>query len=119
MMIIKPIVPPCVDLRTLAGITSHCSAVIANTNGPQHIAQALSVPTLTIYGPNNPKTWESGNGNRIYLRDENLDCIGCNKNECKKDLLCMQNITPGFAEKRFVELMETSGTTLVEGKIYA
>jgi heptosyltransferase-3 len=38
-------------LRQLAAVLSHCSAYVANDNGTMHIAAALGVPTIGIFGP--------------------------------------------------------------------
>jgi len=50
----KGIRPRGTTIRELAGLISFCSLVITNDSAPVHIAAALEVPCVTIYGPTNP-----------------------------------------------------------------
>ncbi len=45
------------DLLQLGGILGRCDLHIGNDNGTKHIAVALGKPTLTIFGPEDPKSW--------------------------------------------------------------
>ena len=42
------------DLRGLGGFTSLCTAFVANDSGPMHLARALGVPTLAMFGSTDP-----------------------------------------------------------------
>ena len=42
------------DLAALADEIGKCSLVIGNDTGAMHLANALGVPTLVIYGPTSP-----------------------------------------------------------------
>jgi lipopolysaccharide heptosyltransferase II len=42
------------DLPGLGGFISRCSAFAANDSGPMHMARALGVPTLAIFGSTDP-----------------------------------------------------------------
>ena len=39
------------DLMMLMGVLSHCRALVANDSGALHLAAALGVPVVGIYGP--------------------------------------------------------------------
>ena len=41
-------------LVELAGVIKRCSLYVGNDSGPMHIAAALGVPTIGIYGPSSP-----------------------------------------------------------------
>ncbi|MBD3272242.1 MAG: hypothetical protein GF384_06875 [Elusimicrobia bacterium] len=99
------IIPPLTTIREMAGLIGQCTVLVSNDNGPKHIAEALNVPTLTIYGPTDPISWESGTVTQEYIRDEKLDCIGCNSNLCHKGLICMRNVTPSMVMERFDRLV--------------
>ena len=108
-----PIIPPLLSLRHLGAVTSRCATVIANSNGPMHIAEALHVPTLTIYGPNDPVSWKAGNVDHAFMRAEEVSCIGCSKNVCDNDLACMHAITPDMVEQECKKLAERVSPAMV------
>jgi len=43
-----------ITLRQLLALISECDLFVANDGGPMHIAAALQVPTVAIFGPTNP-----------------------------------------------------------------
>jgi len=45
------------SLRQLAGMMSHLTVYLGNDTGTLHLAAALGVPTLGLYGPTDPATW--------------------------------------------------------------
>ncbi len=45
------------ELDTLAGVLQRCTAFIGNDAGVTHLAAALGVPTLAIFGPTDPGRW--------------------------------------------------------------
>ena len=47
--------PP--DLRSLAGLLAQAALFIGNDSGPGHIAAAVGTPTLTLFGPTDPRLW--------------------------------------------------------------
>ncbi len=47
--------PP--DLRALAGLLAQAALFIGNDSGPGHIAAAVGTPTLTLFGPTDPRRW--------------------------------------------------------------
>jgi lipopolysaccharide heptosyltransferase II len=46
------------DLRELGGFISRCAAFVSNDSGPMHIARALGVPTLALFGSTDPAMFE-------------------------------------------------------------
>jgi ADP-heptose:LPS heptosyltransferase len=48
---------PVSDLGQLGGVLSRCKLLIGNDGGPKHIAVALNVPTVTVFGPDSPIYW--------------------------------------------------------------
>jgi heptosyltransferase-2 len=45
------------DLRALASVLSRCSVFLGNDSGPRHLAVACGVPTVTLFGPEDPFEW--------------------------------------------------------------
>ena len=45
------------SLETLAAVLSMCTAFVGNDSGIAHLAAALGVPTLVLFGPTSPEQW--------------------------------------------------------------
>lgn len=89
----KVIIPPQTSLIQLSALIQKCSFIVAVDNGPKNIAVALGVPTLTIYGPTNPLSFNPHNDPaHLIVRDDKLFCIGCGLNSCPYHHECMENI---------------------------
>jgi len=80
------------SLKELIEIMRHAEVVITNDSGPMHIAAALNVPVIAIFGPTSPKrTGPYGTGH-VVLQSQ-ADCVPCFKRVCS-DIRCMKEITP-------------------------
>jgi len=79
-------------LKELAYLMSLSSLVIAVDSGPMHIAAAMAVPVVAIFGPTAP--WRTGPYGTIHaiIRKE-LPCSPCFSRVCdNKDKMCMRGI---------------------------
>lgn len=87
-----PIIGHDADVLELAAALSHCSAVITNDSGPLHIAAALGVPSVSIFGPTDPdRTVIAGASSVIRQR---LDCQPCYQRECPlRHHRCMADVS--------------------------
>lgn len=73
------VVLPVLDLRRFLGVLATCRLLLSGDTGPAHMADALDVPRVTIFGPTSPVSWMpslpttravSGPGARVVpLRD--------------------------------------------------
>lgn len=68
--------------------------VVANDSGPIHMAAALGVPVLAVFGPTDPKrTGPYGAGNRVVTAE--VPCRPCYRKRCDQDVPeCLARITP-------------------------
>lgn len=83
---------PRTSLKEMGGILRLSRALVTNDSGPMHIAAALDVPTLAIFGPTTPRLQGPyGNVSEI-VRNGELDCLGCNLTRCTIGNLCMQEL---------------------------
>jgi heptosyltransferase-2 len=48
----------CLGLDSLGGVIARCTAFVANDSGPMHMARALGVPTLALFGSTDPGMFE-------------------------------------------------------------
>jgi heptosyltransferase-2 len=80
-------------LRELAALISECDVFITNDSGPMHMASALFVPIVAIFGSTDEAvTGPLGEGHRII--NKKLSCAPCLKRECPEGhLRCMTEIT--------------------------
>jgi len=79
-------------LKDAISIMATCRLFISNDSGLMHIAGALGVPTLAIFGSTNPvATSPIGESNIIIHKD--IPCSPCLKEECPEDFQCMDMIT--------------------------
>ncbi len=79
-------------LRELGALVKRCSVFVTNDSGPMHIAAALNVPVVALFGSTNPDAtgpWGSGH---IIIKKE-LPCSPCFKKVCSEGYRCMDLIT--------------------------
>jgi heptosyltransferase II len=62
------------DLRGLGGFISRCSAFVANDSGPMHIARALGVPTLAVFGSTDPSMFDFRGHSMLFA---GVPCAPC------------------------------------------
>ena len=90
----RPLVIPAVTLAELGAYLRRCCLLVSNDSGPMHMAAALDVPTVGIFGPTDPRAqgpWGDGHG---VVRKESVDCLGCNRIECPIGNICMTTLEP-------------------------
>ena len=87
------ILAPETDVKRLSALINNCNAIIANDSGPMHIAAALNIPTLGIFGPTNPVAHRPYSVNSDYVIKGDLHCIICNKLTCPYNHECMKELS--------------------------
>jgi len=80
------------SLETLMGVLAESSLMITNDSGPMHIAAALGVPTVAVFGSTDEKvTGRCGPRTRIVKYP--VECSPCLLRDCPIDHRCMNGIT--------------------------
>jgi heptosyltransferase-2 len=93
-------------MAELIGVLAHCSLLVTNDTGPAHIAAALGVPTLTLFGPTNEfETAPLGSRSEL-LRADGIECARCMHRECPIDHRCMTRLTVDTVAAKAVSLLE-------------
>jgi len=84
------------SVSQLASILKRCALFISNDSGPVHIASALGVPVISIFGRNqaglSPKRW-GPLGEKSAALHKPAGCIECLAHNCKKEFLCLKSIS--------------------------
>jgi heptosyltransferase-2 len=68
------------DVLELAAAMSHCAAVITNDSGPLHVAAALAIPSVSIFGPTDPERTVIPGATHVVRRT--LACQPCYQRQC-------------------------------------
>jgi len=88
----KLIVARGLPIRHLAGIIQRCSLFISNDTGPMHLAFAVGVPTIGLFGPGEWQKW-AYNDKRFFAIHHMVDCWPCYKDICDRGHICMKKIS--------------------------
>lgn len=82
--------------QELGALLQRCAILVGNDSGPKHLATALGVPTVTVYGPTHPATWHPPAGPHRALEADGLECLHCNANRCplpgERHMRCMRDV---------------------------
>ena len=79
-------------LREAIYLISQCRLFISNDSGLMHVAGALNVPTVAIFGSTNPATTAPVGSKSVIVRRE-VPCSPCLKKTCPVDFRCMRLIS--------------------------
>lgn len=95
------------DLKLLKSVLKRTSAMVTNDTGPRHMAAAMGVPVVTIFGPTDP-VWSEIDF--IHERKVRVDvfCGPCQKKKCPLDHRCMKLVEPQMVFEKLAELMGAS-----------
>jgi len=102
----------------LIAAVAQCELLVCGDSGPLHLACALGVPTVGLYGPTSPRRWAPrGPGHRVI--DEALVCSPCSNHGTRKCPIgthaCMQAITEAKVLKAARELLADPCTRSAAG----
>ncbi|HXY29669.1 MAG TPA: glycosyltransferase family 9 protein [Gemmatimonadaceae bacterium] len=88
----ETLVAPALPLRQFLALLATCQAFVSADNGPAHMAQALDVPTITIFGPSRPVRWTPGDLG-VVVRAEHVPCLECGHSICPIGHDCMVELS--------------------------
>ena len=84
-------------LRETAACIKFCHVFIGSDSALAHIASALAVPAVVLFGPTNPDVWKPF-GAPAQIVKENYDCMPCYKDDgkfpsCPHEHRCMKTLS--------------------------
>jgi heptosyltransferase-2 len=80
------------NLQEVVHLISQCRLFISNDSGLMHVAGALNIPTIAIFGSTNPAT-TSPMGKQSVIVRRVVPCSPCLKETCPSDFSCMKLIS--------------------------
>jgi lipopolysaccharide heptosyltransferase II len=84
------------DIFKLACIISNAKVLISGDSGPAHLASALNIPSITIFGPTTTNLGFKPLGAKSIIIQEDLSCRPCSRHgtdKCpEKHFRCMRDI---------------------------
>jgi len=84
------------NLKELAALLQHADLFVGNDSGPMHMAAAMDVPVIAIFGRNipgvGPKRWGPyGKKHKVFHKDPL--CVKCYDRECPYGYKCLTAVT--------------------------
>jgi len=97
--LVENLAAPFVDLRgktslgCLGAVIARLSVLLTNDSGPAHIAYALGVPSVTVFGSTLPSEWAPSDVLRHAVAVHPIDCRPCNLDECSIGYQCLEQVS--------------------------
>ncbi|CAN5213591.1 lipopolysaccharide heptosyltransferase I [soil metagenome] len=104
---------PLVPLRELMTLIAACDVFVSGDTGPAHIATAVAVPRVTIYGPSPAVGWTPDSATSIAVRDRAARCAACAGHAPESSHTCLASVTLGMVLGPVRELLRTSRQTSI------
>ena len=79
-------------IRELGAMLSCCDLVVCNDSGPMHLAAAVGVPTVAIFGPTDHVAWHPLSENASIVRRD-MPCWPCSAHKCKIGWECTKKLS--------------------------
>jgi heptosyltransferase-3 len=80
-------------LLQYAAVLKRCALFVGNDNGPMHMAAAVGIPVVGLFGPSDPAEW-GPRGTRSEVLYKGLDCRRCFHPTCDQgEASCMKQIS--------------------------
>jgi heptosyltransferase-2 len=86
-------IPLTLTFRQLAAVLARCQLFLCNDSGPMHVAAALKVPVVAVFGPQRPEWFGPyGPGQRVVIRQD-IWCRPCADNCIFEQPYCLRLIS--------------------------
>jgi len=93
-------------LLELAALFQHADLLLSGDTGPLHIAAAVGLRTISLWGPTRPEMYGPLVGDHVFICSDNI-CVNCCKTKCHLHTnACMSTIDPAVVAKKTLELLD-------------
>jgi heptosyltransferase-2 len=80
------------SLLQLAALLRHCQVLVTNDTGTMHVAAAVGIRVVAIFGPTDPRTTSPLGEGHVVIHKK-VSCSPCLKRVCPEDHRCMEHIS--------------------------
>jgi heptosyltransferase-1 len=106
------VVLPQLSISEKAAIINGASATVGLDTGLSHIAAALGIPSITLYGATDPNLCGAIGGNQIHIKSD-FECVGCHETDCSFTKsrfrpACFESLTPAIVWRQLEQLLDRS-----------
>jgi heptosyltransferase-2 len=74
-------------------LVSMCALFLSNDSGLMHVAAALNIPQVALFGSTDPQKTAPLNDRAVVIHPEQVSCTPCFQRSCPEDLECMKAIS--------------------------
>lgn len=94
-------------LPILAGVLSHCAGYLGNDSGISHLAAALGLQVVVLFGPTDPKIWRP-RGKKVTILQPDWPCAPCSLEAARTcpEKACWQSLLVGQVLDRILPLVQ-------------
>jgi heptosyltransferase-2 len=93
------------SLSEFIEMAAACALFLTNDSGAMHVASALGVPTVAVFGATDHEATGPAGLHALVVR-EPVDCSPCLLRECPIDHRCMKAVTPGRVAEAALALLK-------------
>ncbi|MFT5365761.1 MAG: ADP-heptose:LPS heptosyltransferase [Candidatus Latescibacterota bacterium] len=86
LMTEKSTLLPQLPLRQLAALMTTCTAYLGNDSGPSHLAAAVGLPAIVLFGPTDPQIWAPRGPSVHIIRSSNQKMSSISPNHVIKTI---------------------------------
>ena len=99
-------------IQQLAALMQRARLVITNDSASLHLACAVNVPVLALFGPTDPRKYgPTGARDRVIQR--RLFCVPCEQALCRFHHECMRFITPDEVHETARQMLESGTSSII------
>jgi len=99
------------DYQGLCGQVAVCDVVVGNDTGTMHLAAAYGIPTVTLFGPTDPKKWNPLTSTPVFL--DYIPCRPCyylgSMPPCSH-FSCLRKMEPALVAETIHGVLSKAGT---------
>jgi len=92
-------------LRQLLGLMTRCRLLVANDSGPMHLAAALGVPLVAIFGSTDARA-TGPLGAQVRVVKQDVPCSPCGMRACPIDFRCMNQLSVEHVYRAVLEFVK-------------